>query len=406
MARARQKPSGKWEIGLRHPSLPGGRKYFTFDTEAEANAYGEQWLLMKMANIAPPDELLKPAPVASKSLGYVIRMWASSGLAAPSQQSPLGSLMSEVGDVKLSDATYAWLSGYVQQLKVKNNLAPNSIRHRIQALGRAIDEYLRHNPDVVMQNPVRLLPKGYSSYTDVDKRLAEANGGKHKVDVTRDRRLHTGEEQMIIAVMQGHKPDGRRCALHLQGGNALVTMFIMIVYSGLRLREAYTLKRGQIDLTNKVMRVQCSKQWRGKVVFRDVPIRPEVHKALTDYLATRHLLPTANLFPFMEEEPDMTLKKVTQRLSERFKSAFNFAGCQGLNEHDLRHEATCRWLELRDANGQWVFRLEEINRIMGWSSNSTMAQRYASFRGTDLAQRIWAIHDSKPAVPEVADGAA
>lgn len=137
MARARQKPSGKWEIGLRHPSLPGGRKYFTFDTEAEANAYGEQWHLMKMANIAPPDELLKPAPTISKSLGYVVRMWASSGLAAPSQQSPLGSLMSEVGDVKLSDATYAWLSGYVQQLKVKNNLAPNSIRHRIQALGRA-----------------------------------------------------------------------------------------------------------------------------------------------------------------------------------------------------------------------------------------------------------------------------
>ncbi len=28
MAKARQKPSGKWEIGLRHPDLPGGRKYF------------------------------------------------------------------------------------------------------------------------------------------------------------------------------------------------------------------------------------------------------------------------------------------------------------------------------------------------------------------------------------------
>ena len=406
MARARQKPSGKWEIGLRHPSLPGGRKYFTFDTEAEANAYGEQWHLMKMANIDPPAELLKPTPTVSKTLGYVVRQWANSGLAAPSQQSPLGSLMSEVGDVKLSDANYAWLSGYVQQLKVKNNLAPNSIRHRIQALGRAIDEYLRHNQDVVMQNPVRLLPKGYSSYTDVDKRLAEANGGKHKVDVTRDRRLHAGEEQKIIAVMLGHKPEGRRCALHLQGGNALVTMFILIVYSGLRLREAYTLKRGQVDLANKVLHVQCSKQWRGKVKFRDVPIRPEVHKALTDYLATRHLLPTANLFPFMEEEPDMTLKKVTQRLSERFKSAFDFAGCPGLNEHDLRHEATCRWLELRDANGNWIFRLEEINRIMGWSANSTMAQRYASFRGTDLAQRIWAIHDSAPATRAAADGAA
>ena len=49
MAKPRLKPSGKWEIGLRHPSLPNGRKYFTFDTEAEAIAYGQQWKLMKHA---------------------------------------------------------------------------------------------------------------------------------------------------------------------------------------------------------------------------------------------------------------------------------------------------------------------------------------------------------------------
>lgn len=409
MARARQKPSGKWEIGLRHPALPGGRKYFTFETEAEANAYGEQWRLMKMASIDPPAELLRPAQTASKTLGYVVRQWANSGLAAPSQQSPLGSLVFEIGEVKLADANYAWLSGYVQRLKIKNNLAPNSIRHRVQALGRAIDEYLRHNPDVLMQNPVRLLPKGYSTYTEMDQRLVGAAGGKSKMDVIRDRRLHPGEEEKIIQALSGVSDDKYR-ALHLRGGNALLTLFILIVYSGLRLREAYLLKRSQVDLTNKVVRVQCSKQWRGKVVFRDVPIRPEVYKALTEYLSTRHLLPTANLFPFLEEEPDMTLTKVTQRLSDRFRSAFEYAGCHDLHEHDLRHEATCRWLELRDAKGQWIFRLEEINRMMGWSANSTMAQRYASFRGTDLAQRIWAIHESATATsaasPNAAEGTA
>jgi integrase len=167
-------------------------------------------------------------------------------------------------------------------------------------------------------------------------------------------------------------------------------MFLVIVYSGLRLREAYTLKRGQVDLPNWVLRVQSSKQKRGKIVFRDVPIRPEAHQALTKYLSTRSLLPTANLFPFMEEEPGITLKKVTQRLSDRFASAFDYSGCKDLHEHDLRHEATCRWLELRDSMGNWMFRVEEVNKIMGWSANSTMAQRYASFRGSDLAQRMWA----------------
>lgn len=398
MARARQKPSGMWEIGVRHPSLPGGRKYFTFESEEGANGFAEQWKTMKMAGLQPPAALLQPMG-ANHSLGLVLREWSNSGLAAPSQYVTLGSLISEVGAVKLVDANYAWLAAYVQRLKVENNLAPNSIRHRVQALGRAIDEFARHNPKLVIQNPVRLLPKGYSTYTDVDQRLVVEAGGDVKEDVSRDRRLHRDEEPRIVEVLSGKQLEGTPRGLMLLGGNALLTMFILIVYSGLRLREAYTLRRQQVDLDGKVIRVQSTKQWRGKVVFREVPMRQEVHAALTHYLSTRAMLPAAMLFPFTEEEPDMTLTKVSQRLSARFKSAFEYAGCKDLREHDLRHEATCRWLELRDSSGNWMFRLEEVNRIMGWSANSTMAQRYASFRGSDLADRMWASAAPTSAAP-------
>lgn len=394
-----------WEIGVRHPSLPGGRKYFTFDTEEQANGFGEQWKTMKMAGLPPPAALLQPTG-ANHSLGLVLREWSNSGLAAPSQYVTLGSLISEVGAVKLVDANYAWLAAYVQRLKVENNLAPNSIRHRVQALGRAIDEFARHNPKLVIQNPVRLLPKGYSTYTEVDQKLVAEAGGDVKEDVSRDRRLHRDEEPRIVEVLSGKQLDGTPRGLMLLGGNALLTMFILIVYSGLRLREAYTLRRQQIDLDGKVIRVQSTKQWRGKVVFREVPMRQEVHAALTHYLSTRSMLPAAMLFPFTEEEPDMTLTKVSQRLSARFKSAFEYAGCKDLREHDLRHEATCRWLELRDSSGNWMFRLEEVNRIMGWSANSTMAQRYASFRGSDLADRMWASAAPASAAPAASGGAA
>lgn len=390
MARARQKPSGKWEIGLRHPSLPGGRRYFTFDTEAEANAYEAQWRALKLAGIDPPAELLRPAPVQSPTLGGIVRAWASSGHAAPSQQSALGSLFSEVGQVRLVDATYAWLATYVQWLKADKNLAPGSVRHRVQALGRAIDEHLRNHPGTAYANPVKLLPKGYSRYNDVDARLVQAKGGAPKADVVRDRRLHPGEQERIVAALQGQQRPDRQRGLMLPGGNALLTMFLVIVYSGLRLKEAYTLTRGQVDMAGKVLRVQSSKQWLGKVAWRDVPMRPEVHQALSDYLATRTMLPAARLFPFMDEDGARDHKVVSQRLSARYRLAFEYAGCEDLREHDLRHEATCRWLELRDANGGWMFRLEEVNRIMGWSTGSTMAQRYASFRGAELAQRLWA----------------
>jgi integrase len=390
MAKPRLKPSGKWEISLSHPSLPGGRKAFSFDTEAQAASYADQWRLMKLAGMAPPTELLKSTVSTTTTLAHIIRAWINSGLAAPTAQSALGSLLMEVGAVKLADANYAWLAGYLQSLKVKANLAPGSIRHRIQGLGRAIDEYLRHNPDVVMVNPVKLLPKGYSAYTDLDKTLAVANGGKAKIDVSRDRRLHKGEHERIVAALSGFQRPDRERGLLLLGGNALLTMFLVIVYSGLRLKEAYTLKRGGIDLDGKVIRVQSSKQWRGRIAFRDVPMRPEVHAALVHYLSTRSMLPGAHLFPFMDEEPNLPIRKVSSRLSTRFTTAFDYADCPGLHEHDLRHEATCRWLEMRDASGNWMFRSEEINRIMGWSAGSVMAQRYASFRGSDLAARMWA----------------
>lgn len=403
MAKPRQKPSGKWEIALRHPQFVDGRKYFTFDTQEEAEQYARQWKLMKEAGLAPPAELLtRNAPAGGVRLARVLGLWEESGFAAPTQLLTLSTVTREVGGVKLADADYTWLNGYLRTLKVDNNLSPISIRHRMQALGRAIDEYLRHNPGLGLSNPVKLLPRGYSTYSDADESLAVANGGKAKVNTPRDRRLRPGEHELIVKVLSGWESPDRPRGLQLKGGAALLTMYLMIVNTGLRLREAYMLKRHQLDMEGKVIRVQQTKQWRGKISFRDVPMRPEVYHALTDYMAARPMLPNAYVFPFMEEEGADKLSRVSQRLSDRFRIAFQYVGITGLHEHDLRHEATCRWLELKDAQGRDMFRLEELNRIMGWKPGSLMAQRYASFRAEDLAQRLWVVPEGRAASSDAA----
>lgn len=390
MAKPRQKASGKWEIGLRHPSLPQGRKYFTFDTEEEANAYSQQWKLMKHAGLPPPRELLESDNgYGSTRLSRVLGEWEQSGYAAPSQILTISTVNREVGTIKLMEASYKWLQGYIQWLKVEKQLTPQSIRHRVQCLGRAIDEYLRNHPALVMQNPTRLLPKGYSAYSDADTKLATANGGEAKFNVQRDRRLRPGEEEKILQVLSGYERPDRARGLQLQGGNALLTLFSLILGTGLRLKEAATLKRSQIDMDAKIIRAQSSKQWRGKVAFRDVPMSPAVHRALEAYLGTRSVLPAAWLFPFMEEEGVKGYRTVSSRLSGRFRIAFEYMEIMDLHEHDLRHEATCRWLEMRDAGGNFLFRLEEVNRIMGWSPGSAMAHRYASFRAEDMAAKLW-----------------
>lgn len=390
MAKARQKPSGKWEIGLRHPDLPGGRKYFTFDTKEEAERYAQHWNLNKQAGMPVPQELLQSDNgYSSVRLARVLGEWEQSGYAAPSQYLTLSTLTKEIGGIKLVEANYKWLQGYIQWLKVEKQLTPQTIRQRIQALGRAIDEYLRNHPAVVMQNPTRLLPKGYAIYNDMDAKLVKAAGGEVKENVARDRRLHPGEEEKIVKVLSGYERPDRPRGLQLKGGTALRTLYYLIVNTGLRLKEAATLKRWQLDFESKVIRAQCSKQWRGKVAYRDVPMTPFVYEVLSEYMETRPMLPNAWFFPFMEEEGVEDYRRVSQRLSFRFKIAFEYMDIYDLHEHDLRHEATCRWLEMQDANGNFLFRLEEVNRIMGWAPGSVMAQRYASFRGTDMAAKLW-----------------
>ena len=407
MAKPRQKPSGKWEIGLRHPSLPGGRKYYTFDTEEEAVTYSQNWKMMRAQGHSPPQEMLAPTgPVREVRLTRVLGEWEESGFAAPSQLLTLRTVAREVGTTKLSEANYAWVTGYLRMLKVEKNLSPCSIKHRMQALSRALDEYQRHNPGLTIANPVKLLPKGYSTYTEVDTKLAKARGGREKVTQVRDRRLRPGEHEKIVKVLSGYERPDRERGLELRGGNALLTLYLLIVGTGMRLQEAFSLKRGQVDMEAKVIRVQSSKQWRGKVSFRDVPMRPEVHKALSVYLSTRAMLPGAWFFPFLEEDGVKGFKTVSQRLSFRFRIAFEYMGIEGLHEHDLRHEATCQWLELKDADGRDLFRLEELNKIMGWTPGSLMAQRYASFRGVDLAQRLWPSYATPEGEPGASSGAA
>jgi integrase len=241
-------PSGKYQVQLRHPALPKGRRYFTFDTEPQALQFIEQWRLMKQAGLPPPAEMLQPEP-ERRTLGVAIRAWSNSGKAAPTEHVTLGILMQEVGAVPLVSLSYAWAEQFVRDLKVKRNLAPNSIRHRVQALNHALDDYLRKHPELKIANPLKQLPKGYSAYTDIDRQLVEAKGGQAKIDRSRDRRLHAGEYEAICRALAGHQRPDRERPLALEHGNAMLALFQLIHFTGLRLKEALTLTRGQVTLS-------------------------------------------------------------------------------------------------------------------------------------------------------------
>lgn len=384
MAFVRKTPSGKFELRVRSKLLPRDA-YFTFDTESAAHDYGRQLGELLAAGVVPAG-LLPEDTQRLETVARIVSAWRGTGRQSAADDEVLDHVLPHLGALRLDQLTYAWVEQWVRSLKLSANLAPGTIRKRVGALSRAIDWFLRRHPDVQASNALRLLPRGYATYSAAD---ADALSGDRRVkrDVQRDRRLLPGELERIMTALAGVKrPDRER---PLPADADLRDLLLLILHTGLRLREAYTIRRGQVG--PRVLRVRSSKQRHGEVAWRDVPLVATAREMLAE--RARGLSPDDAVFPaFWDGSVDEpTLARVTSRLSRRFGTLFAYAGCDGLTEHDLRHEATCRWFEMRGPDGGWVFRAEEIARIMGWAPGSAMVARYSSFRADDLAARLdWA----------------
>jgi integrase len=396
----RKTPSGSYELCVRNKKLLGSRRvYLTFPTEEAANKYGDQVDKLLNAGIVPPG-LLEETPNPGERLSIILQGWINSGDAAPTEVDVLVLLRDEIGATRLPELTYKWAEAWVRSMKLEKNYAPGTIRKRIGALSRCLDAYLRKHPEIQLGNPLRLLPRGAASYNGKDAQEARKLGKDAKEDSVRERRLHAGEFDRIVRALAGEKRDDRERPLELKEADALRMLFLLVYYSGIRLREAYTLTAGQVRMRDRSLDIRSSKQWYGRVKMRTVPMRPQLHAAFAHYLSLREYGPDEPIFPWWDGTWDAKhLAHVTVKLSAQFSRIFEYAGCVDLTEHDLRHEATCQWYELRAPDGHWLYREQEIPRIMGWAPNSKMPARYASFRAEDLAQRMYVTEETEaPAV--------
>ena len=134
-----------------------------------------------------------------------------------------------------------------------------------------------------------------------------------------------------------------------------------------------------------VWAIRGSKGHRGRERQRSMPIHPALAGELRAWCEGRDA--TGLLFDYWRGDDAAALRRACNAASGRFATLFAYAGAEGLREHDLRHEACCRWLAMRDARGAWLFSEVEVCRMFGWSDTRIML-RYASIRGSDLAARL------------------
>jgi integrase len=382
-----QKRGNKYQLRVKNKLLPRPF-FFTFDTEAEALGYGDQLEALLARGVVPQEMLAAPAARGDDpKLVDLIDEYKRTQPVTDSDAALLDIVARALVGLRVSGVTFLWAEKYVKDLKVSRNLAPGSIRKRIGTLARVLDwHWLRvadKNPDNgnVRANPLRLLPDGYSAYSRIDRQAVKAAGGEAKVDVSRERRLAPAEEQRVRLALSGVKRDDKERALPVDPD--LTMLFDLILDTGLRLREAYRLRLDQFDLERGIIHVEGSKGRRGVIKPRVVPLKRELRERLKKWLKGKG---KGLVFPFWDGQPE-SLANTTSRLSSRFRTLFDYAGVEDFTEHDLRHEATCRWFELKKPRVGWVFSDLEICKIMGWTTTK-MALRYLSLRGEDLANRL------------------
>ena len=376
-----ERSGGRAQLRVTHALLPKPF-FFTFPDRPQAESVRDQLLAM-LAKGTVPHELLAPPPAGRAADPLVVETISSyETLSTPAETDlpTLKLLRTDCAGMRVSGLSYDWVERWVRDMKVKSKLAPGTIRKRVGSLARVLDWWHRRSTpkgQAAPANPLRLLPRGYSQYTQAEA----AEAGEAKVDESRDRRLHQDEEARIRAALAGVRRPDRERALPVD--DDLVMLFDLVLGTGMRLREAYRLTIDRLDLAGGFIRLDGSKATRGQRKPRVVPLIPELRVRLRAHCKGRHGLVLPSLWDGRLE----SMRSTTTRLSTRFATLFRYAQVEDFSEHDLRHEATCRWFLMRDKRGNWMFSEIEICRIMGWTS-TRMALRYASLRGEDLAQRL------------------
>jgi len=368
MATWRQRLSGSYEFTVKRKGLLPKPLSLTFDDLEKGKEYCAKLEAMLDKGIIPPEFAVK----AVGSVDQLVDKWGDEAPISESDRHMLLALAARVKGASLADVDYRWCEDWISAMKRVDRLSPSTIRHYVGVLARCFDWGGKRHPELAV-NPLRMLPKGYSSYTSADVKEA----GIERDDVERDRRLEDGEEDRIRAVLAGQSKT-RQPPPGFARRAELAFMFDLALETAMRMREIFTLTVDQIDLEKRTIFLDRTKNGDK----RAVPMSSVVRALAPAYLA--RIPPGGRAFPSIWDG-DLAvkaLKSTSTRISSQWTRIFDTAGCDGLNFHDLRHEATSRLFERTTLDPV------SISRITG-HKDPRVLRRYTNLRGSDLSDRLW-----------------
>lgn len=373
MATKRQRGSS-WEFVVRRKGLLDKPLSLTFDTEAEGDAYCAKLEALLDRGIVPDE--IRTRTDSINTISEAIHAYLNACAVKENDQFLLGVIRSRIGQDRLLGLDFNWAEAWVRKMKHSLHLSPSTIRHHVGALARCLDWVLRKHPLLLPVNPLRMLPKGYATYNEVDRSRVEVEGGAAPEDEDRDRRLDPEEEQRIRKILAGEKPEGRQRAFELKHREALVVFFDLALETAMRMSELYTLDWSQVDLAKRTIYLNKTKNGSK----RQVPLSSVALRILQEFHA---LSGHGQLFPWWDgEQTTRSRQRTTSLLSRQFGRIFDAAQCGDLRFHDLRHEAISRLYE------RTTLDTTVIRKIVGHFS-AKAHDRYVNLRASNFAEKLW-----------------
>ena len=381
MATYRTRSSGTIEACIRSKQLPGP-VYLTFgDIDAARQYCAEAESLIRSGSIPP--ELLKIAQPGrrektdsmQRTVGELIHEYLVGYHVTEGDKQWLAVLREEVGKTDAGQVTVKWALDLVRGYKLTKRLAPATIRHRVGTLRRCLNWHVTMGNLPI--NPLMLIPERYATYNDTERAAVD---DAPSADNARDRRLEVGEEDRIRKVLSCDadyiKSLGVERGIKPEQADEMRLLFDLAIETAMRLREMFTLTADQVDIERRTIFLDKTKNGDK----RQVPMSSVAAELLAQWVPTGG---DGRLFSHWNGDGSKdALRRVTSKLSGRWRTVARLAKCVDLHFHDLRHEATSRLFERTTLTDL------QIAKITG-HRDLKMLRRYSNLRGSDLAARLW-----------------
>ncbi|MDX9897055.1 MAG: site-specific integrase [Desulfofustis sp.] len=343
MATITKTPSGTWKATIRRRGWPTQAKTFRLKKDAEDWGRRTEDEMIRGVYIArAPGERMTVAAALNR---YLVEVTPTKRPTTQAREPGRArQLIASLGDYAMAAITQEIVARYRDE-RLAEGKSNNTVRLELALLGHLYTVAIKEWGMGGLTNPVSQIRK------------PSPGAG-------RNRRLTGDEQARLLAACRKHS------------NPKLAWIVELAIETAMRAGEIESLRRGQVDLNRRIIRLDETKNGTA----RTVPLTRRAVEVLREVLDDVRPIDTDLLFwgELGQRKADgkRTRKPYVWRVS--WAEALERAGIEGLHFHDLRHEAVSRLVESGLGD-------QQVAAISGHKSMQ-MLRRYTHLRAEDLVE--------------------